>query len=267
MSTRSLSAPSLSAPRIVRSEWLKLRSLRSTRITLLVAFLLMAGLGVLSAAITAANWSHEQPFQRSGFDAVGTVLGGYTFATLAVGVLGVLVISNEYSSGMIRATLTAVPRRLPVLWAKAGVFTLVTWVTMTVASFVAFYAGMAVLSGHHLNVAIGSTGALRAVLGAGLYLAVVGLLGVALGALLRSTAGAVAAVIGLIMFVPLLSELLGTWVKNHIAPYLPSNAGADVMSLHTQSPDLSPWRGFAVMCVWAIVALGLAAFALKRRDA
>ena len=122
--------------RVVCSEWIKLRSLRSTRITLLVSFVLMAGLGVLTAAITAGQYSRLPAASRASFDAVNTTLTGYQFAQLAVGVLGVVVVSNEYSSGMIRATLAAVPQRLPVLWAKAGVFAIVTLVVMTAASLI-----------------------------------------------------------------------------------------------------------------------------------
>jgi ABC-2 type transport system permease protein len=260
-------ATRVTGARVLRSEWIKLSSLRSTRITLLVSFLLAAGLGIIAAAVTAANWAHMSPADRASFDPVSTVLGGYEFGQLAVGVLGVLVISNEYSSGMIRATLTVVPRRLPMLWAKAAVFTAVTLIVMTVASVIAFYAGMAVLSGHHLNVALSSPGALRAVVGAGLYLAVIGLLGVALGALLRSTAGAISALVGLIMLVPLLSSLLGSWFKAHIYQYLPSVAGGDLMAVHHAAGTLQPWTGFAVMCAWAVAALALAAYLLRRRDA
>ena len=253
--------------RVVHSEWIKLRSLRSTRITLLASFVLMAGLGVVTAAVTASQWSRLPAASRASFDAVSTVLTGYQFAQLAVGVLGVVVISNEYSSGMIRATLAAVPRRLPVLWAKAGVFAIVTLVAMTAASLIAFAGGMALLSAHHLQVSLAAPGVARAVLGAGLYLAAVGLLGVGLGALLRNTAGAIAAVVGALLFLPLLSSLLGSWFKAHVSPYLPSNAGAALLHVHQQAGSLSPWAGFAVMCGWAVAALAGAALVLKRRDA
>jgi ABC-type transport system involved in multi-copper enzyme maturation permease subunit len=254
-------------PRVLRSEWIKLSSLRSTRVTLLISFVLTAGIGILAAAITAANWPHLAAAEKASFDPVSTVLDGYMFGQLAVGVLGVLVISNEYSSGMIRATLTAVPRRLPVLWSKTAVFTAVTLIVMTAASFTSFYAGMAVLSGHHLSVALSDPGVLRAVAGCGLYLAVIGLLGVALGALLRSTAGAISSLVGLVMVVPLVSSLLGSWVKTHIYPYLPSSAGGDLMAVHHATGTLQPWIGFAVMCAWAVAALALAAYGLRRRDA
>jgi ABC-type transport system involved in multi-copper enzyme maturation permease subunit len=257
----------VTAPRVARSEWIKLRSLHSTRITLLIAFLLMAGIGVLTAAITASQWAHLPAATRASFDAVGTVLSGYQFAQLAVGVLGVLVVSSEYSSGMIRATLAAVPRRLPVLWAKAAVFGAITLVTTTVAALIAFAGGMAVLSSHHLQVSLTSPGVLRSVLGAAVYLTVVGLLGVAFGALLRNAAGAIAAVTGLLLVVPLLSTLLGSWFSAHISPYLPSNAGAALVHVHQQAGSLSPWAGLAVLCAWAVAALAAAAYTLRRRDA
>ena len=262
-----VAAQPVTQARVVRAEWIKLRSLRSTRITLLVSFLAMAGIGMIGAAVTVSQWPTMSAASRAGFDAVTTVLSGYQFAQLAVGVLGVLVVTNEYSSGMIRATLAAVPKRLPVLWAKAGVFTLITLVTMTAAAFVAFAGGMALLSGQHLQVALTAPGVTRAVIGTGLYLAVVGLLGVGLGALLRNTAGAIAAVVGLLMVLPPVSSLLGTWFTTHISPYLPSNAGGSLVQVHQHANALSPWTGFAVMCAYAVAALALAAWALRRRDA
>jgi ABC-type transport system involved in multi-copper enzyme maturation permease subunit len=227
----------------------------------------MAGIGVLTAAITASQWATMSASSRASFDAVSTVLQGHQFAQLAIGVLGVLVISNEYSSGMIRSTLAAVPRRLPVLWAKAGVFGAVTLVTMTIASLIAFFAGMAVLSSHHLQVAFSAPGVALAVFGAALYLVVVGLLGVGLGALLRNTAGAIASVVGLLLLLPVLIGLLPSSIKSHITPYLPSNAGDALLNVHHQTGFLSPWTGFAVMCAYAVVALAGAAFVLRRRDA
>jgi ABC-2 type transport system permease protein len=264
---RHVAVRPVTPPRVLRSEWIKLRSLRSTKITLLVSFLLMAGIGLLTAAITASQWSHLSASSRASFDAVGTVLQGHQFAQLAIGVLGVLVISSEYSSGMIRSTFAAVPTRLPVLWAKAGVFSVVTLVTMTIASLVAFFSGMAVLSSHHLQVALSAPGVTRAVFGAALYLAVVGLLGVGLGALLRNTAGAIASLVGLLLLVPPLVGLLPSTINSHITPYLPSNAGEALLNVHHQAGSLSPWAGFALMCGYALVALAAAAFVVRRRDA
>lgn len=253
-------------PRVLHSEWIKLRSLRSTKITLAVAILLMAGVGVLTAAITANQWSRLTAANRASFDPVSIVLGGHTFAQLAIGVLGVLMVSGEYSTGMIRATLTAVPKRLPVLTAKAGVFAAVTLVAMTAASFVAFVCGKALLSSH-MQVSLASAGVARAVIGAALYLTLVGLLGVSLGTLLRNTAGAIASLLGVLIFLPLLANLLPSSISNHLTPYLPSNAGGALLNVHQQAGSLAPWAGFAVMCAYAVAALAAAAWVLNRRDA
>lgn len=252
--------------RVLRSEWIKVRSLRSTKITLAVAVVLMAGIGLMSAVITATQWSRLPAASRASFDAVTTVLQGHRFAQLAIGVLGVMLVSSEYSTGMIRATLAAVPRRLPVLWAKSGVFTAVTLVSMTLASFAAYLGGMSLLSSHHLQTSLSAPGVTRAVIGAALYLTVVGLLGVALGALLRHTAGAIAALVGLLL-APVFVNLLPSSVKTAISPYLPSNAGDALLNVHQQAGTLSPWAGFTVMCAYAVAALAAAAFALRKRDA
>jgi ABC-type transport system involved in multi-copper enzyme maturation permease subunit len=264
---RRIACQQVTPLRVLRSEWIKLRSLSSAKLTLAVSFLLMAGIGLMTSVIAAGQWFHLSASSRASFDAVGTVLQGYQFAELAIGILGVLVISSEYSSGMIRATFAAIPWRLPVLWAKAGVFGAVSLVTMTIASFAAFFAGMAILSSQHLQVAFSAPGVARAVFGAALYLAVVGLLGVAFGALLRNIAGAIAALFGLLMFVPVLVGLLPSTIASHISPYLPSNAGQALLNVHHQAGSLSPWAGFAVMCAYAVAALAAAAYALRRRDA
>jgi ABC-2 type transport system permease protein len=264
---RRVTARPVTPLRVAHSEWIKLRSLRSSWLTLLVAFVLMAGLGPLTAAVTVSQWPHLPAASRAGFDPVSAVLSGYQLAQLAVGVLGVLVVTSEYSSGMIHATLAAVPRRLPVLGAKAVVFAVVALVTMTIASLAAFAGGMAVLSARHLQVALSAPGALRAVAGAGLYLAVAGTLGVALGALLRNTAGSIAALAGLLLAAPILAGLLGSWIQLHAARYLPSNAGGALVRVHQQVGSLAPWAGFAVLCGYAIAALAAAGFVLCRRDA
>jgi ABC-type transport system involved in multi-copper enzyme maturation permease subunit len=253
--------------RVIASEWIKLRSLRSTRITLLVGFVLMAGIGILTGAIQMSQWASASAGDKVGFNPVDTALRGYNFAQLAVGVLGVLLVSGEYATGMIRATLTAVPKRLPMLWAKSIVFGAVTLVTMTIASFIAFLGTQPLLTSHHLQTTLSAPGVLRAVIGGGLYLTVVGLIGVGLGALLRNTAAAITSLFGLLLLLPVLFDLLPSSVRTHITPYLPNNAGAALLSAQQQSGSLSPWTGFAVMCGYAVAALGGAAYVLKRRDA
>ncbi|HWG28626.1 ABC transporter permease subunit [Actinospica sp.] len=253
--------------RVLASEWIKLRSLRSTRITLLVAFLLMAGVGILFSAVTANQWSTMSAGDKAGFDPTQAALRGHMFAQLAVGVLGVLVISGEYATGMIRASLTAVPKRLPVLWGKSLVFGAVTLVAMTIASLIAFFGAQSVLTSQNLQTTISASGVLRSVLGAGLYLTVVGLIGVALGGLMRNTAGAISTLLGVLLLLPVMIDLLPSSIRSDISPYLPSNAGEALLSPTQQAGSLAPWTGFAVMCVYAAVALVGAAFVLKRRDA
>jgi ABC-2 type transport system permease protein len=253
--------------RVLTSEWIKLRSLRSTRITLLVAILLMASVGILYSAVTANQWSTMSAGGKAGFDPTLAALRGHTFAQLAVGVLGVLVVSGEYATGMIRASLTAVPKRLPVLWAKTLVFGAVTLVAMTVASLIAFFGAQAVLTSQNLQTTISASGVLRSVLGAGLYLTVVGLIGVALGGLLRNTAGSISTLVGILLLLPVMIDLFPSSIRSDISPYLPSNAGEALLSPTQQVGYLAPWTGFVVMCAYAVAALVGAAFVLKRRDA
>lgn len=253
--------------RVLISEWIKLRSLRSTMITLAVAFVLMIGTGIVIAALTNAQWSTMSASSKASFDPLDTALQGHFIAQLAIGVLGVLVISGEYATGMIRATLAAVPKRLPVLWAKSTVFGTVALVTMTIASFIAFFATQAVLSTHQLQTTISQPGVLRSVIGSGLYLTVIALLSVAIGTLLRNTAAAITTVVGLLMLLPALIDLLPASISQHILPYLPSRAGSALISVHQQAGYLSSWTGFAVLCGYAVIAMAGAAYVLKRRDA
>jgi ABC-type transport system involved in multi-copper enzyme maturation permease subunit len=248
--------------RVLRSELTKFRSLRSTLYTMATAVVLMIGLGAMFSAVTAGQ------YKTGGIDAVSTSLSGTIFAVVAFGVLGALMMSGEYSTGMIRSSLTAVPRRLPVLWAKLGVFAGTAFAASLVASFVSFFLGQALLSSHHLNVAITAPGALRSVVGAALYVTVAGLIGVALGALFRNTAAAIATFAGAFFVLPLLAGLLPASISGHLAPYLPSNAGEVLWGgASGLQHALSPWTGFALLCGYAVVLIGAAAWRLRRADA
>jgi ABC-type transport system involved in multi-copper enzyme maturation permease subunit len=252
--------------RVALSEWTKLRSVRSTRWSFHAAVVFTIGLGVLVSAVVAHHYPQMDPREQANFDALGTSLVGVQLAQLAIGVLGVLVITAEYSTGMIRASLTAVPKRLPVLWGKAVVFAAVTFALMTPAILIAFFAGQAILSGHNIEIAFTDPGVARAVIGAGLYLTVLGLFALGLGAIVRNTAGGIALFAG-IMFVlpPLLLVLPASW--NHAAsPYLPLAAGETMLSITSSGNELSPWAGFGLFCGYAAVALAVAAVLLKRRD-
>ncbi len=256
----------VSARGVLRSEWTKFRSLRSSSVTLLVAVVLTVGLGALISGVTASHWVDAKPARRAGFDAVTTSLNGVRMAELAIGVLGVLLISGEYSTGMIRASLTSVPRRLPVLWAKMAVFAVITAGTAVISTFAAFFIGQALLSAQHINVGIGAPGALRQVLGAALFLVVTGIIGMALGAILRNTAAGISTLVAVFFVLPPLVGLLPTDWSDNVSPYLPGNAGAALWE-HGDTVQLGPWTGFGVMCLWAVAAVIGAAFVLRSRDA
>lgn len=254
--------------RVLRSEWTKFRSLRSTVITLLVAVALTIGLGALFAAVTASQFANFDPAEQAQFNPVTVSLGGITFSQLAVGVLGVLLMSGEYSTGMIRASLTVVPRRLPVLWGKLAVFAGVVLVVSLVASFVSFFLGQSLLSGKGLDASISDPGALRSVIGSALYVTVAGMVGVALGALLRNTAAGISTFVGLFFVVPPLTMLLPSSWTSHFVQYLPSNAGGALFGdTRGVTNPLSPWTGFAVLCVWAVVVVGAGAYRMRKADA
>jgi ABC-2 type transport system permease protein len=255
--------------RVVRSEWVKLRTLRSTLFSFLAAIFCTVGLGILISELRANNFRHNGITAKmaTGFDPTAVSLRGTDLAQLAIGVLGVLVITGEYSTGMIRATLSAVPRRLPVLWAKAAVFSAAVFVVMGVASLLAFIGGQALLAGAGFQVGLGSPGAARAVLGAALYLTVVGLLGVGLGFLLRNTAGAIATLFGLLLVLPAIVSALPSSLYNDIFKYLPMIAGMQVMSTVPDAGLLTPWQGIGVFALYAAAAIGAGAIVLQRRDA
>jgi ABC-2 type transport system permease protein len=254
-------------PDVLRSEFLKLRTVRSTYWTLLAAAIATIGLSVIVCAIYAAQCATLNANSRATFDPISSSLAGGFLAQLAIGVLGVLVITSEYGSGMIRETFAAVPQRLTVLFCKAAVFAGVTLVVTTAASFVAFFVGQAILSTKGIGVGIGAPGALRTVVGTGLYLAILGLLALGLGAIIRRTAGAIAALFGVIFVLPALSALLPSSM-DVIQKFLPSNAGQALIGGSARgSGDLSPWVGFAVFCLYAVVALTVAGVTLVRRDA
>lgn len=262
-----VAAGKVTQARVIASEWVKLRSLRSTWYTLAVAVVGMAGLGILFAWVTESRWATARPEERAGFNPAELSLRGMFLAQLAIGVLGVLIVSSEYASGMIRATLAAVPKRLPVLIGKALVFAVLVFTTMLASAFIAFFGAQSFLSRQHIQTTVGAPGVLRIIIGTALYLTVVGLLAMALGWLIRNTAGAIATVFGLLLVLPVLGAILPASWGRHITPYLPSNAGQDLLSMHTQAPDLRPWVGFSLFCAYTALAFLVAAALLRRRDA
>jgi ABC-2 type transport system permease protein len=259
-------AQRVSQARVVRSEWTKLRSLPSTAWSLLVTVTSIVGFGVLYCLLRVAR-PPDDSAALAAFDPTAVSLTGVQLAAIAVGVLGVLLVAGEYATGLIRTSFTAVPKRLPVLWGKAIVFALTTLTVCLPVTLIAFLVGQSILSEKRLDIALGHPGVARAVLGSALYLAAVGLLGLGLGALLRSTAGAVAALLGLLFGPQLLVGLLpGTW-SDQLYRYLPVPAGAAVANVQPDPVILGPWSGFGLFCLYTGVVLALAAWRMVRRDA
>jgi len=254
--------------RVLVSEFTKFRTVRSTVWTLLVAVVLMIGISALFSAVTASQYHTFDAADRATFNPVSISLSGMMFAVVAIGVLGVLMISGEYSTGMIRSSLTAVPRRLPVLWGKLAVFAGVIFSISLVASFICFFLGQALLNSHHLGVSVAAPGALRSIIGAALYGTVAGMIGVALGALFRNTAAGIATFAGVFFVIPPLTGLLPASISDHLSQYLPSYAGDAVWGgARSVTNALSPWTGFAVLCGYAVVVIAAAALRLRRVDA
>jgi hypothetical protein len=253
--------------RVTVSEWTKLHSLRSTRWSLFVATFLCIGLPLLFAAVTSSHWGSMAPHERADRHPLDIALAGVNVAQLAIAVLGVLVITGEYSTGMIRASFTAVPKRLPVLWAKTLVFAAVTFALMLPSVVIAFFGSQAILSKHDiLQISFSHAGVARAVAGGALYLVLVGVFALSIGAIVRNTAGGIA-VFAAIFFVipPLLNILPSSW--NHaISPWLPDSAGRAIFSLTHDSHQLAPGPGLALFAGYTAAVLALAALLLLRRD-
>jgi ABC-2 type transport system permease protein len=251
---------------VAQMEWLKLRSVRSTWWTLLV---FAAGMISLAIVVMAhQHWATMSAANRASFDPTNNSYAGLIIGQLAMGVLGVLVITSEFSSGMIRATFAASPRRPLVLAAKTAVFAAVAVVAGEILSFAAFWAGQAVLQAPAPHATLGQPGVLRAVLMAGAYPALIGLIGLGLGALIRHTAAAISAVVGVLFVLPLILVPLGTSIQNAAGQYLPMLiAENSLTAVKPVAHSLSPGLGFALLCLYAAAALAAGTWALARRDA
>lgn len=252
----------VSGRRVIWSEWLKFRTLRSTWAVLAGAVLGMVVLGGIIA------YNTRNPAGLAPEDsAPSSTLQGYYLGQLLIASLGVLFVTGEYSTGMIHSTIAAVPRRLPVLMGKFVVFTVLVGVAMTAASLTAFVVAQSVTARYRPGYALSDPGVLRVVIGTGIYLTLIGLLGSAIGWIVRSTPGALVAVVGLLLVVPVLfGNLLGHWGRT-VAGYLPSGAGASFATTYGALNGLSAWTGFGVLVAWVVVVFLVAAVLLRRRDA
>ena len=254
-------------PRVIRSEWTKLWTLRSTRWSLFLAFVAQAGLGPLIALIEMSRWSQLSLQQRFTINPIDHSLGGWHLAQLAVAILGVMTMTGEYHTGMIRSSFMAAPKRLPVLWAKLLVVSAVTLVLMVVAAFIGFLGAQAIFAEHHVNVALGAPHALRAIFGVALVITATGAMCVALGTIVRRTAGGIALFVGVFFVLPGLVDILPSATANALQPYLPSTASTGLAQALAQPNSFTPWGGFALFCGYTAAVTVIAAVLLKRRDA
>jgi ABC-2 type transport system permease protein len=250
----------------LRSEFTKIRSTRSTYWTLFALIVVCIGIGALASAGTA---SHPNGVSRASFDATQQSLAGLYVGQLVIAALGALTITSEYATGMIRTSLAVQPRRGVVFAAKGVVFAVVTLITGLVASFGSFFVGQAILSPHHLSATLGQPNVLRAVIGGALFLTACGMLAYGLGAILRHTAAAISAAIGLLFVLTVLVQFLPSSWQNSLDKWMPALAGSQVWATKvTEGAHQFPaWGGFAVLAGWAAVAIAVGLVLFRTRDA
>ncbi|MEU8571392.1 ABC transporter permease [Streptomyces pathocidini] len=256
----------MTATRVLQSEWTKIRSVQSTIWTLALAVVVTLALGALISIVTRNTFDDMPTQDRLFFDPTFVSFAGMGLGQLAMIVFGVLVVSNEYSTGMIRSSLAAVPRRGTFLFSKIAVAALLALVIGMITSFGAFFLGQALLGEHRAS--IGDQGVLRAVFGGGLYMALIAVFSMGIAAMLRSPMLS----LGILMpFFFIISNILGNVdATRKVGQYLPDQAGSKVMQVITR-PDNSapygPWGGLAIMAAWVVAALIGGYLVIKNRDA
>jgi ABC-2 type transport system permease protein len=248
------------------AEWIKLRSLRSMLLTPLLGAVASIWLADGASRNNGAHWAHLDAVQKAQFDPLGINFNFEVLGILLFGVLGALVATNEYGSGLIRTTLAATPQRGLVLAAKAVLAGLVSFALAVVIVFTAFFTGQGILSGVHApHVSLGDHNVLAHLLGTVYYMTAAGLIGLFTGVLVRSAAAAITSMFGLLLVLPVLADkITPDAVTRHTVPYLPLNLGDEMLHHHT---GLSPGPAVAGLAVWVLVLAAAAAFLLRGRDA
>jgi ABC-2 type transport system permease protein len=258
-------------PGTLRSELIKIRSVRSTYLTLLAQAVAAITWAIVDCAGTVSHWTPGPPGTNSGFNAAQvSLMGQVALGELIIVVLGALVITSEYSTGMIRTSLAVMPRRGVLYAAKAMVFAAVTFAVSLVTSFTAFFVGQAILSSKHINTTLAQPGVLRAVLLSAAIVTVFGLLAYGTGAIIRHTAGAITTILGVIFLIPALAQALPSSWYQDLVRWLPG--GQALSPIASSGSPLSPylfsaWGEFAVFCGYAAVLLAIGAWLFIRRDA
>ncbi len=254
----------------LRSEFTKIRSVRSTYWSLLVLLVISIGIGAAITGGIAAHWSQMNAGDRATFDATATSLGGLTFlGELVVVVLAALAMTSEYSTGMIRTSLTVLPRRGVLYPAKAAVITTVVLITAMITAFASFWLGQALLSSTHASAALSQPNVLRAVIGGALYVTLCGLLAYGVGSMIRHTAGAITIMVAVLFVIPILVNLLPSSWRNDMVRWLPSSAGdAITATVAGQHPHMfSAWGEFLVLGIYTAVVLVAGFILFRKRDA
>lgn len=253
---------------LVRSEWTKLWSVRSTTWTLLATAVVTLALSVLGTSQASSSWSTAAAATRRIFDPTSQSLQGVIYSQLVIGVLGVLVVSSEYATGTIRVTLAAAPSRTKVLAAKVVVFVVVAAVVGEALSFAGFFLGQGLLHAPAPHASIGQPEVLRAVAGSGLILAVLGVFALGLATIIRHTAGAITAYVIALLVLPLAIGALPMPTQNAVDEFLPAHIGFTMTSTQTVTdhPAFPPWGGLALLACYAAAALAVGLLSLRRRD-
>jgi ABC-2 type transport system permease protein len=251
----------------VRSEWTKARTVPSTMWTLIAAAVLGIGLGALISAVAANHYATGSASTRASWDPTGVSGSGLGVAQLAIGVLGALLITSEYSSGAIGSSLASVPRRSRLLAAKAVVVLALVFVVTEILTFACFFIGQALISGHAPSASIGDPNVLRALIGGGLYGALIAVLGLMFGTILRSAAAAISLLVALLFVLPGIAAALPASVEHTVEKFWPTQAGEQIAGVVRGAHTLPPWAGFGVFCVFVAIVAAAAFFELNRRDA
>jgi ABC-2 type transport system permease protein len=255
-----------------RAEWIKLRTVRSTLITLIVAAVSAIGFGALACERFAHEYAGiSNPAAHlaflDGFDPTSQSLLGNAVAQLAIGTLGVLIVTSEFGTGMIRASLAAMPQRGGWVAAKLCVFGLVAAVLAQVLTLTSFGVGQVFLGRQHIGASLGDPKVLAAVIATGLYVALIGLLGATLGLIIKHTAGAISTLLGILFVLPVLMGALPLHLQDQIGRFLPENIGEQAATASQLSERFPPWGGIALLIGYDAILLAVGLFLLRRRDA
>jgi hypothetical protein len=252
---------------VVKSEWIKFRSVRSSLWGIATFLILTLGLGVLITVAVRSNWAHSGPDVRVGFDPTSTSLTSTAFAQFAVGVIGILFITAEYTSGSIRTTFAAVPNRFRVIGAKLLVLVASILVTGEAICIATFLTGQSIFKGVVPTASLSNSSVLRSVLLAGVYLTLAAMIGFAIGLMLRHSAGTISVYVGLLLILPLITLALPQSWQDHIDKFEPSTLGREMMSPFPAQHMYSAWTATLILFIYALILTVVGVMFTQRRDA